>query len=147
MHCHASSEKEFTFASTNNIKGFPGNPISYFIDDTWRTSGIASLLSVLVHEPPDHKHVQASMKLRVRTASDSEFLKFFKGTSPDSVEGLRVMPAETYDHVVAGPAGAEEFVTSDQCMICHKRQCLVRPEVFDDPRTEVQESGECLAIW
>lgn len=119
LHCHASSEKEFTFASTNNIKGFPGNPISYFIDDTWRTSGIASLLSALVHEPPDHKHVQASMKLLVRTASDSEFLKFFKGTAPDSVAGLQVMPAETYDHVVAGPAGAEEFVTSDQCMICH----------------------------
>ena len=37
LHCHASSEKESTFASTTNIKGFPGNPLSYFIDDTWRT--------------------------------------------------------------------------------------------------------------
>jgi Cytochrome P460 len=36
LHCHASSEKEFTFASLNNIKGFPGNPLSFFIDDTWR---------------------------------------------------------------------------------------------------------------
>src|SRR5262245_33594783 len=35
LHCHASSEKEVTFASTTNIKGFPGNPLAYFVDDTW----------------------------------------------------------------------------------------------------------------
>jgi len=119
LHCHASAEKEFTFASTNNIKGFPGNPISYFVDDTWRTPSFVGLLTAMVHTPPAHKRTRASTKLRVRTASDSEFLKFFKGTASDSIEGLQVMPAETYDHVVAGPAGAEEFVTSDQCMICH----------------------------
>ena len=29
------------------------------------------------------------------------------------------MPAETYDHIHAGHDGAEEFVTSDQCQMCH----------------------------
>ena len=29
------------------------------------------------------------------------------------------MPAETYDHVVAAPKGAEKFITSDNCQWCH----------------------------
>jgi cytochrome c553 len=120
LHCHASSEKESTFASTNNIKGFPGNPVGYFIDNSWRTpSSFGAVLSALAHVPPEHKKVPASAKPQVGQPADSEFLKFFKGTLPTSVEDLLVMPAETYDHVFAGPGGAEEFVTSDQCMMCH----------------------------
>ncbi|MFP5264106.1 MAG: cytochrome P460 family protein [Blastocatellia bacterium] len=120
LHCHASSEKESTFASTNNIKGFPGNPVGYFIDNSWRTPpSFASVLSALAHVPPEHKKVPASAKPQVGKPADSEFLKFFKGALPAGVEDLLVMPAETYDHVFAGPGGAQEFVTSDQCMMCH----------------------------
>ncbi len=118
MHCHASSEKESTFVSTDNIKGFPGNPISYFIDDSWRTPSFAQMLQAVTHVPPDHKKVKPPSKLRTGWATDSEFLKFFKGPSPEN-DALLVMPAETYDHVIAGPSGAEEFITSNQCMVCH----------------------------
>jgi Cytochrome P460 len=120
LHCHASSEKEKTFTSTNNIKGFPGNPLSYFIDDTWRKpSSFEKVMNTLAHMPPEHKKAMASAKPPVRWATDSDFLKFFKGTSPDSAEELQVIPAETYDHVFAGHDGAEDFVTSEQCMMCH----------------------------
>src|SRR5205085_5709504 len=118
LHCHASSEKESTFASTNNVKGFPGNPISYFIDDSWRTPSFGGMLASVTHVPPDHKKVKAGAKLRTGWASESDFLKFFKGLSPEN-DALLVMPAETYDHVVAGPGGAEAFITSNQCMVCH----------------------------
>jgi len=120
LHCHASSEKELTFTATDNIKGFPGNPLSYFIDDTWRKPAtFATVLNELEHTPPDHKKIHISAKPPVRFSPDSDFLKFFKGTSPESAEALQVMPAETYDHIFAGHDGAEDFVTSDQCMICH----------------------------
>jgi hypothetical protein len=119
LHCHASSEKESTFASTTNIKGFPGNPLSYFIDDTWRTPSFNAVMSALAHTPPDHKKVMRSTKQRAGWSADSDFINFFKGTSPGSVEDLQIFPAETYDHVYAGRDGAEEFVTSDQCMMCH----------------------------
>jgi len=120
LHCHASSEKETTFAATGNIKGFPGNPISYFIDDTWRKpSTFEAILITLEHEPPDHKKTMASIKPRVAFSAESEFLKFFKGTAPDGPENVQAIPAETYDHVFAGRDGAEDFVTSDQCQMCH----------------------------
>jgi hypothetical protein len=35
LRCHTSAEKDFTFASLTNIKGFPGQPLSYFVDFSW----------------------------------------------------------------------------------------------------------------
>ncbi|HEX9135523.1 MAG TPA: cytochrome P460 family protein, partial [Nitrospirota bacterium] len=116
LHCHASSEKEFTFASTKNIKGFPGNPLSFFIDDTWRNPPPPEL-QVLAHTAPGHRRQILRAKITTRLATHAEFLKFFKDVPIPG--GVQVMPAETYDHVVAGPAGAEEFITSDSCMSCH----------------------------
>ena len=39
--CHASAEKEQTFSALNNIAGFPGEPLTFRVDDSWRndTSG------------------------------------------------------------------------------------------------------------
>ncbi|HSB12640.1 MAG TPA: cytochrome P460 family protein [Blastocatellia bacterium] len=117
LHCHASSEKESTFASTKNIKGFPGNPLSFFIDDTWRTPPPPEA-KVLGDIAPGHRLLKLRVKPRiVEMATHAEFLKFFKDVPIPG--GVQVMPAETYDHVVAGPAGAEEFITSDSCMSCH----------------------------
>ena len=119
LHCHASSEKEFTFASLNNIKGFPGNPLSFFIDNTWRTApSQTDDPKMLADIAPGHKRLMLKLKPRlIEMATQAEFLKLFKEVPTSG--GVQVMPAETYDHVVAGHAGAEEFITSDSCMSCH----------------------------
>jgi len=117
LHCHASSEKEFTFASLNNIKGFPGNPLSFFVDETWRNPPPPET-KVLEDISPGHRLLKLRGKTsRVEMATQAEFLKFFKDVPVTGA--VQVMPAETYDHVVAGHAGAEEFITSDSCMSCH----------------------------
>ena len=116
LHCHASSEKESTFSSLNNIKGFPGNPLSFFVDDTWRNPPPPES-KVLEDISPDHRMLKLRPKSGVEMATHAEFLKFFKDVPISG--GVQIMPAETYDHVVAGPGGAEEFITSDSCMSCH----------------------------
>src|SRR6266571_1089078 len=119
MHCHASSEKELTFSSLNNIKGFPGNPLSFFIDNSWRTSpSSADDPKVLAHISPDHQEHLKLAKLSAASPAKNEFLKWFKESAADTSTPLPI-PPETYDHVVAGHAGAEEFITSDSCMSCH----------------------------
>jgi len=118
LHCHASSEKESTFASLNNIKGFPGNPISYFIDNTWRAEPLTTTLQSLIHVAPGHKRFTVSKSASVEMATDAAFLRLFGASSP-ATENVQAIPPETYDHIVAGPGGAQEFVTSDQCMMCH----------------------------
>src|SRR5215467_11596598 len=35
LRCHASAEKEHTFSTLNNIKGAPGWPLQFRVDDSW----------------------------------------------------------------------------------------------------------------
>ncbi|HKR22443.1 MAG TPA: cytochrome P460 family protein, partial [Pyrinomonadaceae bacterium] len=42
VRCHASAEKEHTFTYSKNIKGFPGDPDSYFVDLSWTTTPLKS---------------------------------------------------------------------------------------------------------
>ena len=117
LHCHASSEKESTFASLNNIKGFPGNPLSFFVDDTWRNPPPPEA-KTLGDISPDHRMLRLiPSRVAIEMATHAEFLRYFANVPIPG--GVQRMPAETYDHVVAGPGGAEAFITSDACMSCH----------------------------
>ncbi|MGH9371137.1 MAG: cytochrome P460 family protein, partial [Vicinamibacterales bacterium] len=116
LHCHASAEKETTFASLNNIRGFPGNPLGYFIDNTWRTPPPAPSMMKLA---PGHAQTPDSDGTDSAWTPSAEILKFFKGAIATATGDPQPMPPETYDHVVARPEGGNDFVTSDQCMTCH----------------------------
>ena len=35
VRCHASAESEFTFSATRNIEGWPGDPVTFRVDDSW----------------------------------------------------------------------------------------------------------------
>jgi len=37
LRCHASAERAMTFSSLENIEGFPGKPLTYVVDNSWRT--------------------------------------------------------------------------------------------------------------
>ena len=41
LRCHATAEKEHTFSALNNIQGFPGKPIEFSDDGSWRGQPIA----------------------------------------------------------------------------------------------------------
>jgi hypothetical protein len=56
-------------------------------------------------------------RVEIEMATHAEFLRYFANVPIPG--GVSRMPAETYDHVVAGPRGAETFITSDGCMSCH----------------------------
>src|SRR5688572_21604400 len=42
VRCHASAEKEHTFTYSKNIKGFPGDPDSYFVDLSWASAPVSA---------------------------------------------------------------------------------------------------------
>jgi hypothetical protein len=115
LHCHASAEKELTFASLNNIKGFSGNPLSYFVDNTWRTPPAATR----TQSAPGHQPLKPASHRNLAWDPTSEFGRFFSRFMPGSAAEPRALPGETYDHVVPMPNAATPFVTSDQCMTCH----------------------------
>jgi hypothetical protein len=143
FRCHTSAEKEFTFASLVNIKGFPGQPLSYFVDLSWApqasptpevahqgkpppTSGPTPTEIHVGGRPMSH-HETAALLAPARELGEKHagpspnpaFVKFFDSIQPVPLTEVKKFPSETYDHVIAGPGGPQHFLTSDSCMGCH----------------------------
>jgi mono/diheme cytochrome c family protein len=148
VRCHTSAEKEFTFASLTNIKDFPGQPLSYFVDLSWvpapspSPSGTPEVARMgkpppadaptptdihLGRRPMSHHEVTgllapANEKAEAPHATatpNPAFVKFFNSIPPVPLKDVKKIPPETYDHVVASAQGPQHFLTSDSCMGCH----------------------------
>jgi mono/diheme cytochrome c family protein len=58
LRCHASAEKALTFASLENIQGYPGKPLHYFVDNSWRTKPPAAAKAAAPKQTPAPLAVQ-----------------------------------------------------------------------------------------
>ena len=132
LRCHAVSEGESTFADLENITG---SGIEFRVDNSWRTDlaleqrpggGLTEdqLFSNALHgrQPsnPDEKNIVSDPL----PAPNPEFVRYFKlggkrGVRPVRGSQVRSFPGQWADHVPAGPDGAEQFITSDNCIGCH----------------------------
>jgi hypothetical protein len=110
----AASENEYTFASLRNIGGFPGDPLRFSIDDSWRTDGKKPGGDTDAHS----KCVRPKAVERPTRKADAGFTRVFGGLKPADPTAVAALPPVTHDHVPPHRAGPE-FVTSDQCMSCH----------------------------
>jgi hypothetical protein len=113
LRCHGAAETEQTFAALENIEGYPGTPITYDVDDSWKSLRLAS------------SHAKGTLAATAdagavrETTTNPLFLTFFRGFRPVKDEEVQRFPGENHDHVVAPPGSQGSFVTSDQCMGCH----------------------------
>lgn len=140
VRCHASAEREHTFTYSKNIKGFPGDPDSYFVDLSWASAAVTghgpapaqpcSDAATSDRDVPTAGHnndatdVQEQTMLRqiagLKNATvDPKFAAFYKSIAPMPLDKVRKFPGETYDHVFPQNKGSNQFLTSDQCMGCH----------------------------
>lgn len=112
--CHASAEKELTFSSLTNIKGFPGDPITFRVDESWRQTPPALM--------PAHGHAGAPAEdapLPPVVAPNPSFLQTFRAFGPIAPRQVVPLPNETWDLHVPPPGGKAPFLTSNQCQGCH----------------------------
>jgi mono/diheme cytochrome c family protein len=105
--CHASAEKEMTFSALNNIQGFPGEPLTFRVDDSWRDEAARK---------PQHAVSPAPAPATALVAPNPAFLQTFPRLAPVAASEVVKLPNETWDHVAAN---GEMFMTSDQCQSCH----------------------------
>ena len=107
VRCHASAEKESTFSALNNIAGFPGDPLTFRVDDSWRDekAGKARHASTPQAAPPTPI-----------VAPNPAFLQTFRSLGPIDPNSVQRIPNESWDHV---PGNGQMFMTSDQCQSCH----------------------------
>jgi len=110
LRCHATAEREHTFASTNNIQGFRGEPIAFVDDGSWRkTSTLSSI----------HGRRAEALRRPEATVPDPDFLRIFNSIPGVPRASVQTLPSETYDHIVAPASGPGQFISSSQCMSCH----------------------------
>jgi hypothetical protein len=140
VRCHASAEREHTFAALDNIKGYPGEYLTFRVDDTWRVpaNGVPGPAGPPTLEQRQQRELEVTGYMHEQNelesvspvpahslqVPDNAFTRFFKFVVPGPTdgEGFPYFPSESLDHIVEGPKGPGEpklFVTSDQCQSCH----------------------------
>ncbi len=129
INCHASAASESTFSSLDNVltsgaryRQFSSSPGL----DQLEQVGIAPFVGKHDASVGDDDDTDTANPFPVPLATpDDSFLEFYDQLGPVTYTQAMAlsMPAETYDHALAGsqlnPHGATKFVTSDQCAGCH----------------------------
>jgi hypothetical protein len=114
VRCHASAESKLTFVTTENIEGFPGEPLEYFVDDSWITDpdGPGPDPHPNENDPRDYREVSSGSDFL-----NDDWLALYNQFPDVDRSEVQMIPPVTTDRVVAD--GNTGFVTSDQCMSCH----------------------------
>ena len=127
LRCHASAQTEHTFSTLTNIKGAPGWPLQYRVDDSWIADpskppgacghGNSGADPVAGAAFPTHAQNAALEAEPVRHNP----LLLLQAAPP-----VQKMPPEPLDNVLAPPvktgapvSNSPQFVTSAQCLGCH----------------------------
>ena len=145
VRCHASTKthgetNEYTFAALRNIEGFPGEPLLFRVDDSWRkvadheqpaATGVPfddsneHLLTAAIAQGASSAHPRCSDAAHPEQCTavlNQEFLELFPTIRSAEREGITRFPPITHDWVARRPAAEQKsqpFVTSNQCMSCH----------------------------
>ena len=154
LRCHASTRSpgedgervdgpanEFTFAALRNIAGYPGEPLRFRVDDSWREDCVGG-------EPSEDVSAENEAKLapsddpefdaddshgshpactrpepieREERHANEPFFALFDTVERADVGDVARIPPVTHDWAVSpnDPANGGGFVTSNQCMGCH----------------------------
>ena len=129
IRCHASADHHSTFSTMRNIKGFPGEPIRYRVDGSWREDGgkkeprqpHANLgpQEGAQHTAGQTSDVEQGKPPRRLDTPNPDFLELFSSAMLSNHSTVQALPGEHHDRVVAPAKGKPGFVSSDQCMGCH----------------------------
>lgn len=147
VRCHGSTKSpgltnEYTFASLRNIKGFPGSPLLFRVDDSWRPDPHAkpdltneeqlvelssepegaSLVSLEPNRDSHPRCAESDFPSQCIPELNPLFLETFPSIQSCDRADVLHLPPVTYDSVPRQPQVAmdqQAFITSNQCMSCH----------------------------
>jgi len=105
LRCHASAARAMTFSALENVRGYPGEPLRYRVDDSWRYP-LPTRAPCVEHD--EHQKNLALASLRARCAP----------VQPQPL-AVQTFPPESLDTNLAAAHGTTTFLTSAQCMGCH----------------------------
>ncbi|MGY9047916.1 hypothetical protein P775_11445 [Puniceibacterium antarcticum] len=140
MRCHASAANELIFSALSNVEGYPGEPLIFSVDESWRNledfpagpfnlpkwqrpaMGVSQ--SQLIGDQFHNRSLLAKMNAAAPDSPEDVNPVFAKMFPP--VGGINLppdqvlkMPSEWLDHVPSRPEDPQHFLTSDNCVGCH----------------------------
>ncbi|MBV7409033.1 MULTISPECIES: hypothetical protein [Roseobacteraceae] len=134
MRCHASAAEELIFSALENIEGYPGEPVIYRVDASWRDlpmaqkpafgASLEEMIKSYVNDPHDPAAMRAAHVAAAKASpvdQNKAFTDMFPGTGGVDITraNLQTLPSEWLDHVPARPNDTQHFLTSDNCVGCH----------------------------
>lgn len=148
VRCHGSTQtkgetNEYTFSALRNIEGYPGEPLLFRVDDSWRevtnheepasadgdgAIGDESnelLLTTMLEQAATSSHPRCSDAAHpelCKAVLSPQFLALFPSIGAKMRDEVAHFPPITHDWVVRRPGlekQSQPFVTSNQCMSCH----------------------------
>ncbi|HSS19004.1 MAG TPA: cytochrome P460 family protein [Pyrinomonadaceae bacterium] len=148
LRCHASAEKEHTFTYERNIKGFAGEPDSYFVDTSWTSipaphpapppAPCADTAESDVGEPTaGHtvpqldaaRRLELLKEISARPAApdpNRNFVEFYNSIRPVLLGNVQKFPGETFDHVFPRPfnSGAQPAASPNPNQFLTSDSCM-----------------------
>ncbi|MFZ7092692.1 hypothetical protein [Primorskyibacter sp. 2E233] len=134
MRCHASAAEELIFSALENVEGYPGDPVIFRVDESWRDlpkqqlpafgADLADMIKSYVndaHDPAAMRAAHLAAATKSPVAVNPEFVAMFPPKDGIDVTraNLQTLPSEWLDHVPARPKDTQHFLTSDNCVGCH----------------------------
>ena len=167
MNCHASAEKELTFASLGNVlnSGLLYRHFSPPPEQTTKT-GMLGMLSLKVRgfvdrSGAEHEDTENTPEAEILLHAAQKQAWAFSQPLPQPAPGFAAsfgalgpttfadawrfhLPAETFDHRSAGAARPGLFLTSDQCQGCH--DATVSNDATPNMRIDDPETGNAINV-
>lgn len=120
IRCHASTKSpgvtdpadpgnEFTFAALRNIEGYPGEPLLFRVDDSWRE----------YEEPAGLCEHDARAQQRDKNVGDVAADESNLPPDVPAIADVKKLPPLTHDSVTNRADSPCEMHTSNQCFSCH----------------------------
>ncbi|MCC1491485.1 hypothetical protein [Cognatishimia sp. F0-27] len=134
MRCHASAAEELIFSALANIEGYPGEPLVFRIDESWRDlpdaqkPAFGATLPDMIksylgdaHDPATQRAAHAAAAKASPVAVNPTFAAMFPATGGIDIprSKLQTLPSEWLDAVPPRPDDTQHFLTSDNCVGCH----------------------------
>lgn len=140
LRCHASAAEELTFSALENIEGYPGEPLKFRVDESWRNDTAShpgpfnlppwqrpamgesqtQLIENFFHDDDAMEQANADAPPSP-TAINPAFANTFPPVNGIDVtlSQVQILPSQWLDHVPARPDDPQHFMTSDNCLGCH----------------------------
>jgi cytochrome c551/c552 len=146
IRCHASTKspaekQEYTFAALRNIEGFPGTPLIFRVDDSWRNPPAEEkqLVEISLEAKSHRGCMNSSSPSLCQPTYNDRFAKIYGslGNRKRDRQEVQPIPPVTHDWVTMDANKKQSFITSNQCMSCHAGLVgLLGPSMFVEPNVE-----------